>query len=49
MTPKGTSTIMYRSNEYLHHQYSSITTWPGGIYATPTLLGFFFIYIYNRK
>ena len=39
MAPKGTSIIMYRSNNYIHHQYSSITTWPGGIYATPTLAG----------
>ncbi|CAD5228818.1 unnamed protein product [Bursaphelenchus okinawaensis] len=37
--PKGSSTIIYRSTEYLHHQYFSITDWPGGIYATPTLAG----------
>lgn len=37
--PKGTSTILYRSSEYLHYQYFSVTEWPGGIYATPTLAG----------
>ncbi|KAI1709344.1 pyridoxal-dependent decarboxylase conserved domain-containing protein [Ditylenchus destructor] len=37
--PKGTSTILYRSAEFLHHQYFSVTEWPGGIYATPTLAG----------
>ncbi|CAD5235310.1 unnamed protein product [Bursaphelenchus xylophilus] len=37
--PKGSSTILYRSTEYLHHQYFSITEWPGGIYATPTIAG----------
>uniref|UniRef100_A0A914CI28 sphinganine-1-phosphate aldolase n=1 Tax=Acrobeloides nanus TaxID=290746 RepID=A0A914CI28_9BILA len=37
--PKGSSVILYRSPEYLHHQYFSITEWPGGIYATPTLSG----------
>ncbi|KAL7079789.1 hypothetical protein ACQ4LE_001348 [Meloidogyne hapla] len=37
--PKGTSTIIYRSTELLHHQYFAVTEWPGGIYATPTLPG----------
>ena len=37
--PKGSSTILYRSRDYLHHQYFSITDWPGGIYATPTIAG----------
>lgn len=37
--PKGTSVILYRSHEYLHHQYFSVTDWTGGIYATPTLAG----------
>lgn len=37
--PKGSSTVLYRSNEYLHHQYFSITEWPGGIYATPSIAG----------
>jgi len=40
--PKGTSTIIYRSTELLHHQYFAVTEWPGGIYATPTLPGFYF-------
>ncbi|KAI6220956.1 Pyridoxal-dependent decarboxylase domain protein [Aphelenchoides fujianensis] len=38
-SPKGSSTVLYRSHEYLHHQYFSITEWPGGIYATPTIAG----------
>lgn len=37
--PKGTSVIIYRSSELLHHQYMTVTEWPGGIYATPTLSG----------
>lgn len=37
--PKGSSTILYRSPEYLHHQYFTVTEWPGGIYATPTIGG----------
>uniref|UniRef100_A0A915LIB7 sphinganine-1-phosphate aldolase n=1 Tax=Meloidogyne javanica TaxID=6303 RepID=A0A915LIB7_MELJA len=27
--PKGTSTIIYRSTELLHHQYFAVTEWPG--------------------
>ncbi|TKR64459.1 hypothetical protein L596_024986 [Steinernema carpocapsae] len=38
-TPKGSSVVLYRSPEYLHHQYFCISEWPGGIYATPTLSG----------
>jgi len=37
--PKGTSTVVYRAPEYLHHQYFCVAEWPGGIYATPTLSG----------
>uniref|UniRef100_A0A1I7YDU3 sphinganine-1-phosphate aldolase n=1 Tax=Steinernema glaseri TaxID=37863 RepID=A0A1I7YDU3_9BILA len=38
-TPKGSSVILYREPQYLHHQYFCISEWPGGIYATPTLSG----------
>ncbi|VDM51259.1 unnamed protein product [Toxocara canis] len=37
--PKGTSLILYREVNLLHHQYFCYGDWPGGIYATPTLSG----------
>ncbi|CEF63252.1 Sphingosine-1-phosphate lyase 1 [Strongyloides ratti] len=37
--PKGSSVIMYKTSEYLHKQYFSVTDWSGGIYATPTIAG----------
>uniref|UniRef100_A0A0N4ZSM4 sphinganine-1-phosphate aldolase n=1 Tax=Parastrongyloides trichosuri TaxID=131310 RepID=A0A0N4ZSM4_PARTI len=37
--PKGSSVIMYKSSEYLHKQYFTVTDWSGGIYATPTIAG----------
>lgn len=37
--PKGTSVIMYRNKEYLHHQYFVSVDWPGGVYASQTLGG----------
>ncbi|KAJ2162360.1 Dihydrosphingosine phosphate lyase [Coemansia sp. RSA 552] len=37
--PKGTSVVMYASNELRHCQYFIISTWPGGIYASPTIAG----------
>ncbi|GAA5936373.1 sphinganine-1-phosphate aldolase DPL1 [Sporobolomyces koalae] len=36
---KGTSVIMYRSKAIRKYQYSVITTWPGGVYASPTIAG----------
>lgn len=36
---KGSSVLLYRSMEYLRHQFFITTDWPGGIYASPTLLG----------
>ncbi len=36
---KGTSVILYRSNELRHHQYFAATDWPGGLYASPTFAG----------
>ncbi|XP_017769454.1 PREDICTED: sphingosine-1-phosphate lyase [Nicrophorus vespilloides] len=37
--PKGTSVIMYRKLEYLHHQYTTTVDWPGGVYGSPTVSG----------
>ncbi len=37
--PKGSSVILYRGNELRHHQYFSITDWPGGLYFTPSFAG----------
>ncbi|KAL7630932.1 UNVERIFIED_CONTAM: hypothetical protein RMT77_018782 [Armadillidium vulgare] len=39
MAPKGSSVILYSKKEYLHHQYFTVTDWPGGIYATSTIPG----------
>ncbi len=36
---KGTSVILYRSEELFHHQCYAATDWPGGLYASSTLLG----------
>ncbi len=36
---KGTSVILYRSEELFHRQCYAATDWPGGLYASPTLLG----------
>jgi sphinganine-1-phosphate aldolase len=36
---KGTSVVLYRSMELRHHQYFTITDWPGGLYASPTFAG----------
>lgn len=36
---KGTSVILYRNRELLHHQYYTATDWPGGLYFSPTLAG----------
>ncbi|KAJ1721395.1 Dihydrosphingosine phosphate lyase [Coemansia erecta] len=37
--PKGTSVVMYNSKQMRHYQYFTIATWPGGIYASPTIAG----------
>ena len=37
--PKGSSVILYSSNEYIHHQYYVATEWTGGIFVSPTLAG----------
>ncbi|MBU0972798.1 MAG: aspartate aminotransferase family protein [Proteobacteria bacterium] len=36
---KGASTILYRSMDILEHQMFVFTEWPGGIFASPGLLG----------
>jgi len=36
---KGTSVLLYRSRELLHHQYFTAADWPGGLYFSPTLAG----------
>ncbi len=36
---KGTSVVLYRSEELFHHQCYAATDWPGGLYASSTLLG----------
>jgi len=36
---KGTSVVMYRSEELRHFQYYTITDWPGGLYFSPTFAG----------
>jgi glutamate/tyrosine decarboxylase-like PLP-dependent enzyme len=36
---KGTSVILYRGRELLHHQYYTATDWPGGLYFSPSFAG----------
>ncbi len=36
---KGTSVVLYRSEELLHYQYFTTTDWPGGLYFSPTFAG----------
>ena len=36
---KGASTITYRSLDYLKHQMFVCQDWPGGVFASPALLG----------
>ncbi|KAJ1944661.1 Dihydrosphingosine phosphate lyase [Kickxella alabastrina] len=37
--PKGTSVVMYNRKQMRRYQYFTISTWPGGIYASPTIAG----------
>ncbi|KAF9439009.1 hypothetical protein BGZ76_001461 [Entomortierella beljakovae] len=37
--PKGSSIIMYHTKELRRYQYFSLATWPGGIYASPSIAG----------
>ncbi|HMK98814.1 MAG TPA: hypothetical protein VK428_01355, partial [Acidimicrobiales bacterium] len=36
---KGTSVVLYRTNELRRHQYYRSTTWMGGLYYSPTFAG----------
>ncbi len=36
---KGASTILYRDMDYMAHQFFVSTEWPGGVFASPGLLG----------
>ncbi|MEJ5255399.1 MAG: aminotransferase class V-fold PLP-dependent enzyme [Acidimicrobiales bacterium] len=36
---KGTSVILYRSQELRHYQYFTMTDWPGGLYCSPSFAG----------
>jgi glutamate/tyrosine decarboxylase-like PLP-dependent enzyme len=37
--PKGSSSILYRDRSLRRYQFAAYTNWPGGILASPTLLG----------
>jgi sphinganine-1-phosphate aldolase len=37
--PKGSSIVMYRTEELRRYQYFAVPEWTGGIYATPTISG----------
>jgi len=36
---KGASTLIYRSMDYMKHQFFVHEDWPGGVFASPALLG----------
>ena len=36
---KGASTLLYRDMQYLKHQFFIHEDWPGGVFASPALLG----------
>lgn len=36
---KGASTILYRNTDYMKHQFFVMEDWPGGVFASPALLG----------
>lgn len=37
--PKGTSTVLYADRRLRRSQFTAYTDWPGGVLASPTLLG----------
>ena len=37
--PKGSSTLLYRTEELRSHQYFISPNWPGGVYASPSMAG----------
>jgi glutamate/tyrosine decarboxylase-like PLP-dependent enzyme len=36
---KGTSVVLYRTQELRHFQYFTMTDWPGGLYCSPSFAG----------
>lgn len=36
---KGTSVVLYRGKALRHHQFFTISDWPGGLYFSPTIAG----------
>ena len=38
-SPKGSSVLVYRNSKIRRNQYFTFSTWPGGIYISPTALG----------
>lgn len=39
LSPKGVSSVLYRTPELRALQYCAVTDWPGGLYCTPTMQG----------
>ncbi|RHW71948.1 sphingosine 1-phosphate lyase [Trypanosoma brucei equiperdum] len=37
--PKGTSTVLYRTQELRSHQFCCVADWPGGMYCSPAVCG----------
>ncbi len=37
--PKGSSLILYRSREHIHHQFYVNSDWSGGVFISPTMAG----------
>jgi sphinganine-1-phosphate aldolase len=37
--PKGSSVLIYRNSTIRMNQYYAMSTWPGGIYISPTAMG----------
>lgn len=37
--PKGASVLVFSNSEIRRNQFYSFSTWPGGIYISPTILG----------
>lgn len=38
-SPKGSSVLIYRNSQIRRSQFFTFSTWPGGIYISPTALG----------
>lgn len=38
-SPKGSSVLIFKNSRIRRNQYFSFSTWPGGIYISPTALG----------